>query len=113
MSTAVFSSSRFAVPTAPKSQPARVNGTHGAGVIVPGLGAGLVVAGGDGAYTIDGLVSWPAAGVDAVSKTGSVQWANEPAPATGKPRRGGPDARGRAGDQENRCGHGYRWLLSG
>src|SRR5262245_14891713 len=28
-----FSSSRFAVPTPPKSQPARVNGTHGAGVV--------------------------------------------------------------------------------
>jgi hypothetical protein len=29
----VFSSSRFAVPTPPTSQPARVNGTHGAGVV--------------------------------------------------------------------------------
>ena len=27
----VFSSSMFAVPTPPTSQPARVNGTHGAG----------------------------------------------------------------------------------
>ena len=27
-----FSSSMFAVPTPPTSQPARVNGTHGAGV---------------------------------------------------------------------------------
>src|SRR6185312_4577102 len=29
----VFSSSMLAVPTPPKSQPARVNGTHGAGVV--------------------------------------------------------------------------------
>ena len=29
----VFSSSMFAVPTPPTSQPARVNGTHGAGVV--------------------------------------------------------------------------------
>ena len=28
----MFSSSRLAVPTPPTSQPARVNGTHGAGV---------------------------------------------------------------------------------
>src|SRR5690349_366232 len=32
---ALFSSSRFAVPTPPKSQPARVYGTHGAGVVSP------------------------------------------------------------------------------
>ena len=32
---AVFSSSMFAVPTPPTSQPARVNGTHGAGVFLP------------------------------------------------------------------------------
>ena len=31
----VFSSSMFAVPTPPTSQPARVNGTHGAGVVFP------------------------------------------------------------------------------
>ena len=30
---AVFSSSMFAVPTPPKSHPARVYGTHGAGVV--------------------------------------------------------------------------------
>ena len=30
---AVFSSSMFAVPTPPTSQPARVNGTQGAGVV--------------------------------------------------------------------------------
>src|SRR6478735_782504 len=29
----LFSSSMFAVPTPPTSQPARVNGTHGAGVV--------------------------------------------------------------------------------
>src|SRR5689334_10336183 len=31
----VFSSSMLAVPTPPTSQPARVNGTHGAGVFFP------------------------------------------------------------------------------
>ncbi len=31
----LFSSSMFAVPTPPTSQPARVNGTHGAGVFLP------------------------------------------------------------------------------
>ncbi len=31
----LFSSSMFAVPTPPTSQPARVNGTHGAGVVWP------------------------------------------------------------------------------
>jgi hypothetical protein len=31
----LFSSSMFAVPTPPTSQPARVNGTHGAGVVLP------------------------------------------------------------------------------
>src|SRR5581483_3116074 len=31
----VFSSSMFAVPTPPTSQPSRVNGTHGAGVFRP------------------------------------------------------------------------------
>jgi hypothetical protein len=31
----VFSSTVFAVATAPKSQPALVNGTHGAGAFVP------------------------------------------------------------------------------
>jgi hypothetical protein len=31
----LFSSSTLAVPTPPTSQPARVNGTHGAGVVLP------------------------------------------------------------------------------
>src|SRR5207237_9697598 len=35
MSIAVFSRTVFAVPTAPKSQPFRVYGTHGAGAILP------------------------------------------------------------------------------
>jgi hypothetical protein len=35
MSIAVFSRIVFAVATAPKSHPARVNGTHGAGAILP------------------------------------------------------------------------------
>ena len=79
MSTAVFSSTWFTVDTSPTSQPARVNGTHGAGVTLSGAGAGDVVAGGVAEYTRDGLVSWPAFGVLAVSKIGSVQYANEPA----------------------------------
>ncbi len=33
----MFSSSMFASETAPKSQPARVNGTHGAGVTCPAV----------------------------------------------------------------------------
>ena len=49
MSTAVFSSSEFAgVATLPTSQPARVNGTHGAGVVVVGLTGFFAVAGGTG-----------------------------------------------------------------
>ena len=48
MSTAVFSSSAFAgVATLPTSQPARVNGTHGAGVVLVGLTGFFAVAGGD------------------------------------------------------------------
>src|SRR4029077_8049281 len=35
MSIAVFSRIVFAVPTDPTSHPARVNGTHGAGAILP------------------------------------------------------------------------------
>ncbi len=35
MSIAVFSRIVFAVATAPKSQSARANGTHGAGAILP------------------------------------------------------------------------------
>ena len=35
MSMPVFSRIVFAVATAPTSQPARVNGTHGAGAILP------------------------------------------------------------------------------
>src|SRR5260370_40567072 len=73
MSTAVFSSSALAIETAPTLQPARVNGTHGAGVVWSGGGAGVVVAGGVGEYTMDGFVSWPAVGDTAVSKNGSVQ----------------------------------------
>src|SRR6478736_1647871 len=34
-SVLLFSSSMFAVPTPPTSQPARVKGTHGAGVVAP------------------------------------------------------------------------------
>ena len=46
MSTEVFSRSWFTVPVSPTLQPARVNGTHGAGVLLSGAGAGVVVAGG-------------------------------------------------------------------
>ena len=48
MSGVVFSSSWFAVATSPTSQPARVNGTHGAGVIVSGVTGCAAVAGGTG-----------------------------------------------------------------
>ena len=41
---------------------------------VSGLGGGNVVAGGVGEYTRFGFMSWPAAGCDAVSKIGSVQY---------------------------------------
>src|SRR5919202_1309775 len=42
MSIAVFSRIVFAVATAPKSQPARVYGTHGAGAIFP---CSLIISG--------------------------------------------------------------------
>ena len=48
MSTAVFSSSWLAVATSPTSQPARVNGTQGAGVTVSGATGCAAVAGGTG-----------------------------------------------------------------
>ena len=48
MSTAVFSSSAFAVAISPTLQPARVYGTHGAGVVVVGLTGVFAVAGGTG-----------------------------------------------------------------
>ena len=66
MSTAVFSRSMLAVATSPVLQPARVKGAHGAGVIVSGAGGCAAVAGGTGAYTMDGLVSWPGLGGVAV-----------------------------------------------
>ena len=48
MSTEVFSSSTLAVEKSPTSQPARVNGTHGAGVIWSGVTGVDAVAGGTG-----------------------------------------------------------------
>jgi hypothetical protein len=63
----------FAVEKSPTEQPARVNGTHGAGVCCPVFGVDGVVA----EYAIVGAVSWPGAGVAAVSTTGLVQYANE------------------------------------
>ena len=62
MSIAVFSRIVFAVATAPKSQPARVYGTHGAGATLPF------------ALIIVGVVS---VAEPAGSKTGAVQYANE------------------------------------
>ena len=60
---AVFSSTVFAVPIAPKSQPARVYGTHGAGATLP---FSLIIVG------VKSV--WPA---PAGSKIGAVQYANE------------------------------------
>ena len=74
MSGVGFSSSWFTVATSPTLQPARVNGTQGAGATVSGLTGGFVVAGGVGEYTRFGFVSWPAFGCDAVSSIGSVQY---------------------------------------
>ena len=62
MSMAVFSRIVFAVATAPKSQPARVNGAHGAGATLP---FSLIIV---------GVVSVV---VPAGSKSGAVQYANE------------------------------------
>src|SRR5213076_2567804 len=62
MSMAVFSRIVFAVATAPKSQPASVNGTHGAGAILPF------------SLIISGVVSVVE---PAGSKSGAVQYANE------------------------------------
>ena len=59
MSMPVFSSSMLAVETPPTLQPARVNGTHGAGAFVPSAVSMLKV------------VSVPAAGVG--SNSGAVQ----------------------------------------
>ena len=55
---AVFSSSMLAVPTPPTSQPARVNGAHGAGVFLPPV------------VTMFGFGS-------NVASTGSVQYLND------------------------------------
>src|SRR5882724_3001972 len=62
MSIAVFSRIVLAVATAPKSQPARVNGTQGAGAILPF------------SLIISGVVSVL---LPAGSKSGAVQYANE------------------------------------
>src|SRR5260221_14728049 len=63
MSVAMFSSTVFAVATWPTLQPARVNGTHGAGALCPS------------AVSMLNVVSL---GVEVVgSKIGSVQYAND------------------------------------
>src|SRR5262249_9183779 len=62
MSMAVFSRTVLAVPIAPKSQPARVYGTHGAGATLPS--SSIIV----------GLVSVV---VPAGSKRGAVQYAKD------------------------------------
>ena len=51
----LFSSSMFAVPTPPKSQPARVNGTHGAGVVLP---VSVTMFGGESSAPSTGLVQY-------------------------------------------------------
>ena len=55
----MFSSTMFAVEKSPTEQPARVNGTHGAGVIRFGVPAGRRRS---SEYVIVGVVSWPAVG---------------------------------------------------
>src|SRR5205814_10067463 len=62
MSINVFSRIVFAVATAPKSHPTRVNGTHGAGAILPF------------SLIISGVVSVVE---PAGSKSGAVQYAND------------------------------------
>src|ERR1041385_3828701 len=69
MSIAVFSRIVFAVATAPKSQPARVNGAHGAGAILPF------------SLIISGVVSVV---LPAGANSGAVQEANE-TPGRGAP----------------------------
>ena len=65
MSIAVFSSTVFAVPITPTSQPARVNGTHGAGAILPF------------SLIISGVISPSVARRPGGSNSGAVQYANE------------------------------------
>src|SRR5690348_2989606 len=79
MSTLLFSSSALATATSPTLQPARVYGTHGAGVTVFGATGVAAVAGGTGEYTMRGLVPWLGLGDLAVSKIGSVQYAKDAA----------------------------------
>jgi hypothetical protein len=60
----------LAVEKSPTVHPARVNGTHGAGVcrsVAPG------VAGTVSEYTMLGVVSWPGVGGFTVSDTGAFQ----------------------------------------
>src|SRR5437868_438810 len=66
-SVTAFSSTMFAVEKSPTVQPARVNGTHGAGVTPPP------------AYAIDGDVStvFATAGFVFVSMIGEVQYVND------------------------------------
>jgi hypothetical protein len=59
----------FAVEKSPTLHPARVNGTHGAGVIR----FGVPLPGEVSEYTIDGVVSCPEVGGLFVSSTGAVQ----------------------------------------
>jgi hypothetical protein len=64
----------LAVEKSPTEQPARVNGTHGAGVTG---GFGVWTAGTVAEYAMVGAVSCPAVGVEAVSTTGDVQYAKD------------------------------------
>ena len=72
MSIAVFSSTVFAVPITPTSQPARVNGTHGAGAILP---FSLIISG----------VESSAPTFPPGRNSGAVQYANE-TPRAGRAR---------------------------
>ena len=51
----LFSSSMFAVPTPPKSQPARVKGTQGAGVVFP---VSVIMFGAESSAPSTGLVQY-------------------------------------------------------
>src|SRR5580765_3092892 len=68
MSIAVFSRIVFAVATAPKSHPARVYGTHGAGAILP---FSLIISG------VRSVCAAGGKGGPAGSKSGEFQYANE------------------------------------
>src|SRR5262249_23177624 len=69
MSIPVFSRIVFAAPTAPKSHPARVKGTHGAGATLP---FSLIIVGAKSVWAAGGN------GGPVGSKSAAVQYANDP-----------------------------------